>query len=174
MPLLTGNNKTASFNFSAPVSGLSWCHPEKQEIVNIDGSDWKADVKLVASSSMCENKLDNCTYWNLVEPAKPDYFPFRVRSTYPGNNTHLSAVVQLSNQELFYNTMIPVWTPKKDDPLFPKTHVEGLKPEKTWLERQPKKKDQRNINKEDDAKNMIGIKTVVGTVLVAGATFFVF
>jgi hypothetical protein len=73
---------------------------------------------------MCEDNLSNCTYWDLVDPLSPDYFTFRVKTTYPGDHPHLSAVVQMSNQEMYSETIMPVWVPEIDDPLFPKVLIE--------------------------------------------------
>lgn len=103
--LVTAANDTSVYELAVPISSLSWCVPQKHEIVDINGKNWVGDVKLVASSSHCGTSLDTCTHWNLVNPLTPDYFLFRVRTTYPGNNIHLSQIVQLSNQEVFSDTV---------------------------------------------------------------------
>ena len=90
--LVTAENSTSVYELAVPISTLSWCVPEKHEIVGLDGENWTGDAKLKTSSS-CGTNLDTCLLWDLVDPLTPDYFLFRVRTTYPGNNIHLSQVV---------------------------------------------------------------------------------
>jgi hypothetical protein len=80
-----GASTSSAYTLQQPTSTLSYCTPQSTEIVQTDGSAWSGDAKLTGTGSQ------PYTVFNLVSTTSQETINFKLKTTFPGSFTHISA-----------------------------------------------------------------------------------
>jgi len=80
-----GDATASAFTFNLPTHTQTYCSPQSTELVQADGSAWSGAAKLTGTGSEPQ------TVFNLVSTAGEETINFKVKTTFPGSFTQVSA-----------------------------------------------------------------------------------